>query len=320
MPCQTDYLDAEDQQKLFCYQWLPDAGEPRAWVLISHGMAEHAGRYDWLAEQLNQAGYAVMALDQRGHGKSVTGRSGQFADFDGWHKVVGDIGLLRQRAMAVFAGIPVFLLGHSMGSYIVQGYLLKHATGLAGVVLSGSNAHPPVVSKVGRLAASIEGRLRGWDRPAVTLGKLTFGQFNSAFKPTRTEFDWLSRDPAQVDAYMADPLCGFDCTARLWHDLFGGLLEIADSRRLGQIPATLPVHIMGGSADPVSAGNGLTRLQTRLTNAGLTAVSLQLYDAARHEIFNETNRQQVTADLLEWLAARLPAPSSQATETADVTA
>lgn len=320
MPRRTDYLDTEDQQKLFCYQWLPDAGEPRAWVLISHGMAEHAGRYDWLAERLNRAGYAVMALDQRGHGRSAIGRPGQFADFDGWLRVVSDIGLLRQRATAVLPGIPVFLLGHSMGSYIVQAYLLKHATGLAGVVLSGSNAHPPAISKLGRLAASIEGRLRGWDRPAVTLGKLSFGQFNSAFKPTRTEFDWLSRDPTQVDAYIADPLCGFDCTARLWHDLFAGLLEIADGRRLGRIPATLPVLIMGGSADPVSAGNGLARLQRRLAGSGLTAVSLQLYDAARHEIFNETNRQQVTADLLEWLAASLPAPSSQATETADVTA
>lgn len=319
MVCHTDWLLAEDQQKLFCYQWLPDTGEPRAWVLISHGMAEHAGRYAWLAGQLNLAGYGVMALDQRGHGKSMTGPPGQFADFDGWRRVVGDVGLLRQRAMGISAGIPVFLLGHSMGSYIVQGYLLEHAVGLAGVVLSGSNAHPPAISRLGRLAAGIEGRLRGWDRPAVTLGKLTFGQFNRAFKPTRTEFDWLSRDPAQVDAYIADPLCGFDCTAQLWHDLFGGLLEIADSKRLGRIPRTLPVHIMGGSADPVSAGDGLARLQARLTDAGLTAVSLQLYDAARHEIFNETHRDQVASDLLDWLEAQLPTPSSHATETADVT-
>lgn len=320
MPHQTEWLVAADQQKLFCYQWLPETTRPRAWVLISHGMAEHGGRYTWLAEQLNQAGYAVMALDQRGHGESTNGHPGQFADFDGWRKVTADIGLLRQQALSVFADIPVFLLGHSMGSYLIQGHLLDNPNGLAGVILSGSNAHPVAVSKLGRIAAGLEGRLRGWDEPAKTLGKLTFGQFNNAFKPNRTEFDWLSRDPDQVDAYIADPLCGFDCTARLWHDLFGGLLQIAEPGNLKRIPADLPVLIMGGSADPVSAGNGLTKLQARLAGAGLTAVSLQLYDAARHEIFNETNRQQVTADLLEWLAAHLPAPSSQATETADVTA
>lgn len=320
MPCQTDLLLADDQQELFFYQWLPAGSTPRAWLLISHGMAEHAGRYSWLAEQLNHAGYAVMALDQRGHGKSIAGQAGQFADFDGWRKVTGDIALLRQKALDCFPDIPLFLLGHSMGSYIVQSHLLTHGKGLAGVILSGSNAHPPLVSRIGRIAAAIEGRLRGWSQPAVTLGKLTFGQFNTAFKPNRTEFDWLSRDPSQVDAYMADPLCGFDCTARLWHDLFGGLLEIADPHHLNSIPKDLPVHIMGGSADPVSAGNGLAQLQKRLAGAGLTAVSLQMYDAARHEIFNESNREQVVADLLHWLAAHLPAPFSQATETADVTA
>lgn len=319
MPVQTGWMTAEDQQKLFFYQWLPEAITPRAWVLVSHGMAEHAGRYSWLAEQLNAAGYAVMALDQRGHGQSITDQPGQFADSDGWRKVTSDIDTLRRHALNLADGLPVFLLGHSMGSYIVQGHLLTHGKGLAGVILSGSNAHPPALSKVGKVAAGIEGRLRGWNKPAETLGKLSFGQFNNAFRPNRTEFDWLTRDPEQVDAYIADPLCGFNCTARLWQDLFGGLLEIADTRRLGRIPSALPVHIIGGSADPVSAGNGLAKLQQRLIEAGLTAVSLQLYDCARHEIFNEINREQVVQDLLEWLAEHLPA-ASPALEPTDATA
>ncbi|WP_373186732.1 lysophospholipase [Halopseudomonas sp.] len=320
MPCQTGWLAAEDQQKLFFYQWMPDAPQPRAWILISHGMAEHAGRYSWLAEQLNRAGYAVAALDQRGHGQSITDQPGHFADSDGWRKVTADISSLRRHISEHADKAPVFLLGHSMGSYIVQGHLLANAAGLAGVILSGSNAHPPAVSKAGRMAAGIEGRLRGWNKPALTLGKLSFGQFNKAFKPNRTEFDWLSRNPSQVDAYIEDPLCGFACTARLWHDLFGGLLQIADPDRLQQIRTDLPVHIVGGDADPVSAGNGLPRLQQRLINAGLTSTSLQLYDGARHEIFNEINREQVAKDLLDWLAKQLPATSSADSESADVTA
>lgn len=320
MPCQTGWLVAEDRQKLFFYHWSPEDSAPRAWVLISHGMAEHAGRYAWLADQLNQAGYAVIALDQRGHGQSMTDQAGHFADSGGWQKVTSDIGALRRHALELAAGLPIFLLGHSMGSYIVQGHLLANASGLAGVILSGSNAHPPALSKTGRMAAGIEGRLRGWKKPALTLGKLSFGQFNTAFKPNRTEFDWLSRDPEQVDRYIADPLCGFACTARLWHDLFGGLLQIADRDRLSRIPADLPIHIIGGNADPVSAGNGLGKLQERLNGAGLTAVSLQLYDGARHEIFNEINREQVTQDLLAWLAQHLSATSPNASEPADVTA
>lgn len=320
MPCQTGWLVAEDQQKLFFYQWLPSTETLRAWVLISHGMAEHAGRYAWLAEQLNREGFAVAALDQRGHGQSITDQPGHFADTGGWQKVTSDIGALRRHLHDQTPGTPVFLLGHSMGSYIVQGHLLSQGEGLSGVILSGSNAHPPMLSKVARAGAGIEGRLRGWHSPALTLGQLSFGQFNTAFKPNRTEFDWLSRDPSQVDAYIADPLCGFTCTARLWHDLFGGLLEIADAVRLGRIPADLPVHIIGGSADPVSAGDGLPKLQRRLSNAGLTATSLQLYDGARHEIFNEINREQVVNDLLEWLAAHLPVTPSPDSELSDVTA
>lgn len=320
MPFQTGWLVAADQQKLFFYQWLPDAAKIRGWVLISHGMAEHAGRYAWLAEQLNRDGFAVAALDQRGHGQSITDQSGHFADLDGWRKVTSDIAALRAHLGEQTANQPVFLLGHSMGSYIVQSHLLADGEGLAGVVLSGSNAHPPLLSRFGIAAAGIEGRLRGWASPAPTLGKLSFGQFNRSFQPNRTEFDWLSRDPAQVDAYIDDPLCGFECTSRLWHDLFGGLLQIADPTRLARIPTDLPMHIIGGTADPVSAGNGLPKLQQRLIDAGLTTVSLQLYDDARHELFNETNRAQVAQDLLAWLNGLIPGTTCAHSEPSDVTA
>jgi alpha-beta hydrolase superfamily lysophospholipase len=320
MPFQTGWLVAADQQKLFFYQWLPDAAHIRGWILISHGMAEHAGRYAWLADQLNREGYAVAALDQRGHGKSITDQAGHFADLDGWRKVTSDIGALRAHLSELTDHAPVFLLGHSMGSYIVQSHLLASSEGLTGVVLSGSNAHPALLSRIGITAAHIEGRLRGWASPALTLGKLSFGQFNRSFQPNRTEFDWLSRDPAHVDAYVDDPLCGFECTARLWLDLFSGLVQIADPEQLARIPGPLPIRIIGGSADPVSAGNGLPKLKQRLNDAGLTAVNVQLYDGARHELFNETNREQVVGDLLAWLNGLAPDTTCAHSEPSDVTA
>jgi alpha-beta hydrolase superfamily lysophospholipase len=320
---QTRRLLSDDQYPLMLHEWLPEDRQCKAVVLISHGMAEHAARYDRLAQQLNLHGFAVAALDQRGHGQSSLGQTqGHFADQDGWRKVTDDIALLLREGQALAPGKPVFLLGHSMGSYIVQGFLLHHRADLAGVVLSGSNAHPSALSRFGRAAATLEGRIRAADQPALGISKLSFGQFNKAFRPARTEFDWLSRDAAEVDRYVADPMCGFNCTARLWQDLFGGLLQIADPRELNRIPHALPVLIIGGSADPVSAGNGLVRLQRRLQDAGLSQVSLRLYDDARHEILNETNRDQVTAELIEWLDTQLLATSKTAnsTESPDVQA
>ncbi|WP_022964166.1 alpha/beta hydrolase [Halopseudomonas pelagia] len=318
MAYQTRRLAPADHTSLTLHQWLPDDEPCSALVLVCHGMAEHAARYAPLSQQLNQAGYAVLALDQRGHGQSAEGQMlGHFADREGWNKVTDDLALLLGEAQALMPGKPVFMLGHSMGSYIVQGFLLRHSAQLAGVILSGSNAHPTALSRFGRAAATLEGRLRGFAQPALSMAKLSFGQFNRAFRPARTEFDWLSRDAEQVDRYIADPLCGFPCSARLWQDLFSGLLHIADPRELSRLPSDLSIHIIGGSADPVSAGGGLHKLQKRLQDAGLSQVSLQLYDGARHEILNETNRDQVMQDLIAWLETHNPATQ---TETPDVQA
>lgn len=303
------WLNVPDGQSLLLHSWLPALQPVRAWIAISHGMAEHGGRYARLAEALNQQGYAVAALDQRGHGRSAEcGTRGHFADQDGWHKATGDIALMLAHCREQLPDLPLFLLGHSMGSYLVQGYLINNPAtpDLAGVILSGSTAHPPMLSRFGLLAARLEGRLRGESVLATSMQRLSFGQFNQAFQPNRTDFDWLSRDPLEVDAYIQDPLCGFAVTARLWQDLFGGLLDIARRNRLAAIQRDLPLFIVGGGADPVSAGKGLLRLRQRLVDAGLTAVSLRLYDDARHELFNEINRDEVVSDLLEWLATHQP--------------
>lgn len=281
-------------------QWHPKR-PPRANMIICHGMAEHGARYARLALSLNSAGIAVYAPNLRGHGPQA--QLGQLPG--GWAVLESDLLYLVNGVRATGPTIPLILLGHSMGSYLVQGFLLQHSNLIDAVILSGSNAHPPALSRIGHLAARIEGSLRAADAPAMTLGKLSFGQFNKAFAPNRTDFDWLSRDAAEVDAYINDPFCGFTLTAAYWRGLFTTLLRIADPKQLGKVRATLPVLIIGGEDDPVSAGNGLRKLLERLQQARLKQVELLLYPQARHEIFNEINRDQVTADTLSWIMTTL---------------
>ena len=297
----TFWLTANDHTRLYVNQWMPD-GPPRAVVMISHGMAEHGGRYARLAQALCGAGYGVYALDQRGHGRTAeAGTVGLYAETDGWNKVVGDLASLNQHIGQQHAGLPIILLGHSMGSYISQAYLLHHSASLHGAILSGSNFQPVALYRAAQIIARIERARQGLRGRSALIDFLSFGSFNKAFKPNRTAFDWLSRDPVEVDNYINDPLCGFRCTNQLWIDLLGGLQQISKVSNLAQIDPGLPILVMGGDCDPVSEGKRLKDLAHALREAGCQDVQLTLYPQARHEVFNETNRDEVTADLLAWL-------------------
>ena len=301
----TFWLTANDHSQLFVNQWLPE-GTLKAVILVSHGMAEHSARYARLAEQLCNQGYGVYALDQRGHGQTAThGVLGHYADDDGWCKVVGDLASLNQHIGQQHPGLPIVLLGHSMGSYIAQAYLLHHSASLHGAVLSGSNFQPVALYRAARLIARFERWRQGPTGRSALLEWLTFGSFNKAFKPNRTTFDWLSRDPDEVDKYAHDPLCGFRCTNQLWIDMLGGLQQISKASNLAQIDPGLPLLVIGGECDPVSEGKRLTSLAEALRRAGSQCLELKIYPQARHELFNESNRDKVTADLLTWLAGAL---------------
>ena len=307
----TFWLNANDRSRLYVNQWLPD-GPPKALVMLSHGMAEHSGRYARLAEALCGAGYGVYALDQRGHGRTADeGTLGLYAEKDGWNKVVGDLASLNQHIGQQQPGVPIVLLGHSMGSYIAQAYLLHHSASLHGAILSGSNFQPVALYGAARVIARVERLRQGLRGRSALIEFLSFGSFNKAFKPTRTAFDWLSRDPTEVDTYINDPLCGFRCTNQLWIDLLGGLQQISKASNLSQIDPGLPILVMGGECDPVSKGKRLKSLAHALREAGCQNLQLNLYPQARHEVFNETNRDEVTADVLKWLdqalALRRPA-------------
>ncbi|WP_085667963.1 MULTISPECIES: alpha/beta hydrolase [unclassified Pseudomonas] len=301
----TFWLDASDRSRLFVNLWLPNA-PLKAVILLAHGMAEHSARYARLAEAFCAEGYGVYAPDQRGHGKTADhGTRGHFADDDGWCKVVGDLASLNQFLGQRHPGVPIVLLGHSMGSYIAQAYLLHHSASLHGAILSGSNFQPVALYRAARQIARFEKLRQGAKGRSALIEWLSFGSFNNKFKPARTAFDWLSRDPAEVDKYATDPLCGFRCTNQLWIDLLGGLQQISKASNLAQIDPGLPLLVIGGECDPVSEGKRLTDLANALRAAGSQNLQLKIYPQARHELFNESNRDEVTADVLAWIEQAL---------------
>ncbi len=282
MPATFTYPSA-DGTTITAYRWDPE-GSPRAIVQITHGMGEHARRYEHVALALTGAGYVVYAQDHRGHGASAApGKPGDLGQ-GGWSALVGDIGGLSAVARREHPGIPVVLLGHSMGSFAAQQYLLDQSADVDAVILTGTAVIDP-------LEAVLD-----LDQP------LDLAMFNAPFAPARTDFDWLSRDEAIVDAYIADPMCGFGIDTASARQMFAGARRFADPAAVAAIRPDLPVYIAVGEMDPVNGGlTLLTPLAERLAAAGLSDVTVVTYPGARHEILNETNRDEVIAGALGWI-------------------
>ncbi|UQY33919.1 lysophospholipase [Pseudomonas fulva] len=305
------WLDGSDGVALFVNHWHAQ-GEPRAVVMLAHGMAEHSGRYARLGAALVAAGFELYALDHRGHGQTAQhGLLGHFADANGWDHVVGDLSTLNHHIRHQRPQAPVILLGHSMGSFIATAYLMHHSSSVQGAILSGSNHGKLGTYRAAALVARFERWRQGATGRSALLHWLSFGSFNQAFAPARTPFDWLSRDNGEVDRYIADPLCGFRCTNGLWLDLLDGLQRITPRASLKQIAPQLPILIIGGDHDPLSQGHGLQRLADALRRAGHSRTSLKRYSQARHELLNETNRDEVTRDLIDWLEQTLSQPQQR---------
>lgn len=273
------------QGTIFC----PDA--PHTALVIAHGMAEHAGRYADFARWLAQRNVAVITFNHRGHGPAcLPDQLGHYSDTDGWGKVVDDLNRVLLDAREHFPGIPLTLLGHSMGSFIAQSCAQQHPESLDALILSATNRiHRPQLWAFRALIGGIR-RLHGSHHRSPTIARKTFGKFNRLFRPNRTDCDWLSRDTAQVDCYVSDPLCGFECTTGLWHDFIQGMLAIKPSTWRKD----LPVHLFSGSDDAVGEmGKGVTRHVQNIRNAGVRETSLRLFKGGRHEMLNETNAGDV---------------------------
>lgn len=302
------YTTANDGLGIFTRIWRP-TGEPRAAVIIVHGMSEHGARYAPLAERLTAAGYAVYAGDHRGHGRTAQepGQLGHLDDEQGWSKVVADVGVICDRARREYPNVPLVLLGHSMGSMIARSYAVGASDRLDALVMTGTSSDPGLKRAAGQLVAKAQARLFGGRARSKLMDKLTFGSFNRSVAHPRTPSDWLTRDETIVDAYIADPLCGGIPTAGFFVDLLDGTRFANAPANLRQIRPDLPIYLASGAADPVGeAGKGVQEVANRLTAEGLADVTVRLYPEARHEIFNETNRDEVVDDLIEWLDSTLP--------------
>lgn len=297
---------AADGVGLSVERWLPE-DSPTAIVHIIHGMAEHAARYARLAEVFTDRGWEVWADDHRGHGRTAGSidAAGSFASDNGWEVVLGDQRLVLDTERAMHPDLPVVVLGHSLGSIIARDLAIRWGDEFAALVLTGAPGDPGIIGYLGQVLASRESAKES-TAPSPRLNSLSFGGYNKAFRPNRSEFDWLSRDHAEVDAYLADPMCGFICSAGLFRDMLTGLSRVTDPDLLANLPAELPVLVETGSADPVTRnGRSSREIAAALTKAGVREVTCVSYQAARHEIFNEINRAAVSQLTADWIAAQL---------------
>ncbi len=300
---ETTSVQADDGQTVFLRRWLPP-GTIRAAVQISHGMVEHSGRYDWFAENLALKGFAVYAHDHRGHGNTAgtPENLGFLAESDGFNRVIEDVHVCIGKIHADYPQRKVFLLGHSFGSFISQGYIERYGDSIDGCMLSGSAGPRPMLVRTARLIAGIIKSIFGGRHRSHFINNLAFGSYNSRIQNKRTQSDWLSRDEVLVDLYNQDPFCQFIPTTSFFYDLFDGLCRIHTEANIKQIPVSLPIFLFAGTADPVgSYGKTVEALYDIYRKNGITDLELKLYPGARHELLNEVNREEALADILAWL-------------------
>lgn len=295
------YLASNGAGRIHCGLWLPE-GQPRAVVQIIHGIAEHIGRYEHFARFLTQRGFAVCADDHMGHGLSVES-GGVFGYFSGgWMAAVRDERSLFEEMKKRFPAVPYFMLGHSMGSFLLRTYLYTYPGELTGAIISGTGWQPELALSAGLALCRIEQLRIGETGRSKLLKELMFGAYNKKFSPNRTPNDWICSDEAVVDAYTEDALCGFDATVGLTRDMLTGISMNQKKENLAKMDKTLPVLFVSGMQDPVGAmGEGVLRTIDAFKRAGLTNVTIRLYPEGRHEMLNETNRTEVYADVLSWL-------------------
>jgi len=303
---QTEIHQSPTGSKINLHSLLP-SGEAKAAVHITHGMAEHSGRYSRFALQLTAAGFAVFAHDMRGHGRTIADDApqGVFAKSDGLNKVLEDqneiVNLIKER----LPNSPVICFGHSLGSIINLNFALKYPNQVNALACWNSGIETGLLPKASRIILAIEGFFRNQNLPSLIAWKLSFEAWNSKFKPNRTKSDWLSQDEKEVDLYVNDPFCGFEVSISMWRDVLDGVFYAGSKKNLQKLPKELPVHIVGGAEDPCTLNGGdMEKLAIKLHNIGLSDVTCNILEGTRHESLNEVNRGQTTEQFIKWLKER----------------
>ena len=296
------YYDSLGGGRIHGCRWTPD-GEVKAIVQFVHGIAEYVERYDDFANYLNSRGILVVAEDHMGHGKSICDATpiGCFAG--GWQNAVDDTYRLLKDTMAEFSGVPYILFGHSMGSFMARTILAKYPdSGIAAAIICGSAWMPGAVIGAGKAVATLICKKDGEQKPSKFLQGIMFGGYDKKIEHPRTSCDWLTRDNKIVDAYVADPLCGFVPSAGLVRSMMDGLQYIQNPENLKAMKKDLPVFFIAGGDDPVgSYGAGVEQAAGMFRKYGMEKVDVKIYPLCRHEIHNEINKQEVYEDVASWI-------------------
>ena len=303
------FLSTDGKTQLHGMRWEPEGGSVRAVLQICHGVAEHIARYDAFARYLNGLGIAVVGHDHLGHGLSLPegGTPVFFGAGNTWNTVVDDIYVLHQRIRLWYPDVPLCIMGHSMGSFLTRTYLIRYPGTVKAAVIMGTGWQPKAVIAGGMAVAKAVGAVVGENGTSDLVTNLAFGAYNKLFAPNRTSCDWLSADEGNVDAYMADPLCGADTTVGLFRQMLSGIRFNQKLSNLRQMDPRIPVLFVAGEKDPVGdCGNGVRRTYQEFRRAGVQDCTLKLYPGLRHEILNEkAQQQQIFEDIGQWLTSKL---------------
>ncbi|MGN0707900.1 MAG: alpha/beta fold hydrolase [Faecalibacterium sp.] len=292
---------------LHLFRCIPDS-EIRAVLQLSHGMVEFIDRYKPLAEYLAAQGILVTGHDHLGHGASIHTKEdyGYFAEPDGNRAVLEDLHSVTVLTKKLYPGLPYFLLGHSMGSFYARQYIAEYGYELTGAIIMGTGFQPKALVRFAKEVCRVMALFRGWHYRSSLISRLSFLGYNRGLEG-RTSSDWLNRDQAEVDKYLADERCTFTFTLNAYYSMFTGILRLYDTDFIAQTPQRLPLLFLAGDADPVGEqGAAVKRAVKSLQDVGVENIQLKLYHGARHELLMETNRQEVFSDIAGWIAHWVP--------------
>ena len=307
------YFDSRDgRSKLHAVRYLPEQGNVSGVVQIVHGMAEYIERYEEFAAFLTERGFVVTGEDHLGHGKSVPeeGLYGYFCEQDPATVVVRDVHRLKKMTQELYPSVPYVILGHSMGSFILRNYLFRYGSGISGAIIVGTGMQTVGMIKLSKAVAAIQKVFCGGRHVSRLIDKAAFGAYNKRIEKPRTSVDWLSRNEENVDRYVKDPMCGFTFTVNGFQTLFELISRIQKEENLEKVPKELPLFMISGTDDPVGEyEKGVHRAYESLKKAGVKNIRIKMYDKDRHELLNETDREQVFQDVYNWIRDMVVIPA-----------